>query len=40
MADVPINKRHKESGLRGKAQGHSMECERGMAWPGPATSFS
>src|SRR4029077_6712448 len=40
MADVPINKRHKESGLRGKAQGHAMECERGMAWPGPATSCS
>jgi HSP20 family protein len=40
MADVPINKRHKESGLRGKGQGHSMECERGMAWPSPATSFS
>ena len=40
MADVPINKRHKESGLRGQAQGHTMQCERGMAWPGPATSFS
>ena len=40
MADVPINKRHKESGLRGKAQGHSMECEQGMAWSGSATSFS
>ena len=40
MADVPINKRHKESGLWGKAQGHSMECEQAMAWPGSATSFS
>ena len=40
MADVPINKRYKESGLRGQAQGHSMECERGVARPGPATSFS
>ena len=40
MANVPINKRHKESGLRGKAQGHSMECEQGMAWSGSATSFS
>ena len=40
MADVPINKRQKESGLRGQAQGHFMECERGMAWPGQATSFS
>jgi HSP20 family protein len=40
MANVPINKRHKESGLRGKAQGHSMECEEGMACPSPATSFS
>ena len=39
MADVPINKRYKESGLRGQAQGHSMECERGVARPGPATSF-
>ena len=40
MADVPINKRQKESGMRGQAQGHTMECERGVAWPGPATSFS
>jgi HSP20 family molecular chaperone IbpA len=40
MADVPINKRQKESGLREQAQGHTMECERGMTWPGPATSFS
>ena len=40
MADVPINKRYKESGLREKAQGHSMECKQAMAWPGSATSFS
>ena len=40
MADVPISKRQKGSALRGQALGHTMECERGMAWPGPATSFS
>lgn len=39
MADVLINKRQKESGLRGQAQGHTLECERGMIWPGLATSF-
>ena len=40
MADVPINKRQKESVLRGQAQGHTMECERGVARSGPATSLS
>ena len=40
MANLPINKRHKKSGLRGKAKGHSMECEQGMAWSGSATQFS
>ena len=40
MADVIINKREKESGLQGQAQGHTMECERGMARPGPASLFS
>jgi HSP20 family protein len=40
MADVIINKRQKESGLWGQAQGHATECERGMARPGPASVVS
>ena len=40
MADVPINKREKESGLRGQAHEHTMQCERGMARPGPASLSS
>jgi HSP20 family protein len=40
MADVLINKRQKESGLPGQAQGRTRECERGMARPRPATLFS
>ena len=40
MADVPISKRQKGSVLRGQAQGHTMECARGMARPGPVTSLS
>jgi hypothetical protein len=40
MADVLINKREKESGLRGQGQWHAKACERGMARGGPASLFS
>jgi HSP20 family protein len=40
MADVVINKRQKESGLRRQVQGPATERDRGMARRGPASLFS
>lgn len=40
MADVMIHMGQAKSELQGRAQGHAMECERGMAQPGPASLLS
>ena len=40
MADVIINRRQQESGLRGQGQWNAKACEQGVAQDSPASLFS